>query len=505
MTQLAAHNGNVLPSPEVGKLMELLHAPGEIIAQRYRIIDTLGQGGIGITYHAEDTQTKQAVALKALSLHRLSDWKMLELFEREARVLAGLKHPRIPKYLDYFHVDTPQDRSFYIVQELAEGQSLAAWVEQGWRTNETELRRIATQLLEILSYLQSLPSPVIHRDIKPQNIIRRQDGQIFLVDFGAVQDTYHSTLMRGSTMVGTYGYMAPEQFRGQAVPATDLYGLGATLLFLLTHRSPAELPTDRLKIDFRSQVQISEALTDWLEKLLEPDVADRFSSAKEALAAMRRKPKPSHQSRSSTPWRAIAGVAVATLVVVGVLNHYKYPILSAIGLTPRAMYEGIMGGDIETVTYYLDQGVHVNAREHQDHTPLHWAVSNNKPEIAQLLIDRGADIHIRYDADGHTVLHIAVQHDTKAMAELLIEQGADVHATDNFGNNALHLALKKPNTSHYYGMTLTERNPSLEVVEFLITQGVDIHARNKVGHTPLELARSHQEVADLFQDYNSTN
>ncbi len=83
--------------------------------------------------------------------------------------------------------------------------------------------------------------------------------------------------MRGSTVVGTYGYMAPEQFRGQAVPTTDLYGLGATLLFLLTHRSPAELPTDRLKIDFRSRVQISEDFADCLEKMLDPDVEERFS------------------------------------------------------------------------------------------------------------------------------------------------------------------------------------------------------------------------------------
>ncbi|WP_416207930.1 serine/threonine protein kinase [Coleofasciculus sp. LEGE 07092] len=128
----------------------------------------------------------------------------------------------MPQYLDYFHIDTPQDRSFYIVQQLAEGQSLATWVQNGWRGNEKEIRRIATQLLEILVYLHGLTPPVIHRDIKPHNTIRRDDGQLFLVDFGAVQDTYHSTLMRGSTMVGTYGYMAPEQFRGQAVPATDL-------------------------------------------------------------------------------------------------------------------------------------------------------------------------------------------------------------------------------------------------------------------------------------------
>ncbi|MBE9125034.1 protein kinase domain-containing protein [Coleofasciculus sp. LEGE 07081] len=493
--------------------MELLHAPGDSIAQRYCILSTLGQGGSGITYQAKDTQTRQQVALKALSLHRLTDWKMLELFEREALVLAKLNHPGIPKYLDYFHTDTSQDRSFYIVQQLAEGQSLDVLVNKGWRTNERQVRQIAIQILEILVYLQALKPPVIHRDIKPQNIILHtsphqggaKGGQVFLVDFGAVQDTYHSTFMRGSTMVGTYGYMAPEQFRGQAVPATDLYGLGATLLFLLTHRSPADLPTDRLKIDFRSRVQISEYFADWLEKILEPDVKDRFSSAQEALAALRSKRRINTESSSSTPWKAIAGVGIATVVAVSILNQYKYPILSAMGFTPRALYEGIMGGDIETVRYYLDRGVNVNAREYQDHTPLHWAVSNNKPNIAELLIDRGADIQARYDEDGHTVLHIAVQHDTKDMAELLMNRGADIHTKDNFGNNCLHLALMKSDVSHYYGMVLTEKTPSIEIVELLIERGVDIHAKNNRGETPLYFARSQsQEAAELLQRYGAT-
>lgn len=77
-------------------------------------------------------------------------------------------------------------------------------------------------------YLQQLEPPIIHRDIKPNNIIRDRDGKVFLVDFGAVRDTYYTTSMHGSTVVGTFGYMAPEEFRSKALPARDLYGLGAT-------------------------------------------------------------------------------------------------------------------------------------------------------------------------------------------------------------------------------------------------------------------------------------
>ncbi|HAX77175.1 MAG TPA: serine/threonine protein kinase [Cyanobacteria bacterium UBA11372] len=267
--------------------MELLHQPGDIIAERYQIIDTLGQGGIGITYEAEDLRNSQRVAIKALSLRRMTDWKVLELFEREAKVLSQLNHPGIPRYLDYFQVDAPSDRQFYLVQELASGRSLSSLVENNWRPDELEVRRLAAQLLEILIYLHQLTPPVIHRDIQPRNLIRQENGQIFLVDFGAVQDTYRSTFSAGSTVVGTYGYMAPEQFRGQADPATDLYGLGATLLFLLTHKSPADFPQRRLKIDFRSQVHTSAEFTDWLEIMLEPAPEDRFPSAKAALAALR--------------------------------------------------------------------------------------------------------------------------------------------------------------------------------------------------------------------------
>lgn len=266
-----------------------MHQPEEIIKDRYRILKPLGIGGLATTYAAHDLEMGQEVAIKALSLRRLKDWKSLELFEREGKVLSQLNHPGIPNYLDYFQLDTDDDRRFYIVQEIAPGQSLQDWVESGWHPTELEVRNLAQQLLEILVYLHQISPPVIHRDIKPPNIIRQSEGKILLIDFGAVKDTYRQTLTSGSTLVGTYGYMAPEQFRGQAEPATDLYGLGATLLFLLTHKNPADFPETRLKIDFRSSVNISNELADWLERLLEPMVENRFTSAAEALAILQAK------------------------------------------------------------------------------------------------------------------------------------------------------------------------------------------------------------------------
>lgn len=262
---------------------------GDRIAERYHIHSVLGQGGSGVTYAVEDIHTHQQFALKALSLKGIHDWKHLELFEREAKVLSQLDHPAIPQYIDYFQTDTEGNRWFYIVQALAPGQSLADLVREGWRASPTEVRQIAFQILDILKYLHGLTPPIIHRDIKPQNIIRSENGQIYLVDFGAVQNVYRNTMV-GSTVVGTYGYMAPEHFQGKAVPATDLYSLGATLLFLLTHCSPADLPQKRLKIDFRKAVQLQPEFATWLDHLIEPAVEDRLNSAEEALAELTQPP-----------------------------------------------------------------------------------------------------------------------------------------------------------------------------------------------------------------------
>uniref|UniRef100_UPI00286D0BF7 serine/threonine protein kinase n=1 Tax=Chamaesiphon sp. OTE_8_metabat_110 TaxID=2964696 RepID=UPI00286D0BF7 len=261
---------------------------GELILNdRYQIINILGQGGIATTYAAKDLETDETVAIKVMSLRRAQDWKAIELFEREAKILAQLNHPAIPQYLDYFQIDTDRDREFYIVQSLAPGTPLSVLIDRGWQPEVAEVEQIAAQVLEILNYLHRLAPPVIHRDIKPQNLIKSPKGKIYLVDFGAVQDTYHQTVTGGSTVVGTYGYMAPEQFRGQAYLSTDLYGLATTLLFLLTREDPSKLPHKQLKINFRSSLQLPRKFADWLDRMLEPTVEQRFTTAAEALAVLR--------------------------------------------------------------------------------------------------------------------------------------------------------------------------------------------------------------------------
>lgn len=485
--------------------MELLHNSGDIISQRYRILGILGQGGSGTTYLAANLESDEKVALKALSLSRMSDWKMLELFEREAKVLAQLNNPGIPRYIEYFHTDTTEDRGFYIVQQLAEGKSLAALIEDGYRTTEAEVKQIAAKILEILIYLHTQAPPVIHRDIKPQNIIFKNQSEIFLVDFGAVQNTYYTTFMRGSTVVGTYGYMAPEQFRGQAEPATDLYSLGATLLFLLTHRSPADLPNDGLKIDFRVRLEISEVFADWLEKMLEPDVESRFKSAQDALRELQNlNSSAAIVSKKALGLNTVFKIGVAFFAIAGIIgfaNYYKWWLLNILGLAPPQN----ICGNIHTVRSYLDQtnnpNVFVNDLKAPDKNSqpqtslLSCAVLKRKHDVVLLLLARGADINLKH-RDGMTVLHILLESvnnynssayssrgrldawdlQTIEMLKLLIKHGADVNAQDVHGKAPLNIEFPFSYDELY-----------VKIVKELVNNGANVNLKNKIGHSPLHI------------------
>ncbi|MEZ0367523.1 MAG: serine/threonine protein kinase, partial [Candidatus Sericytochromatia bacterium] len=238
------------------------------------------------THLAVDQHKGLEVVVKELTLSGLDNWKAYDLFEREAKTLGQLRHERIPALVDYFRIEAEEDLRLYIVSERVSGVSLAEKLDAGWHLEESEAIAIARQILGILVYLQGLLPPVVHRDIKPSNLLLSDDGRVSLVDFGAVQSALRPK--GGSTVVGTFGYMAPEQFSGRAVPASDLYSLGATLVHMLAGISPAEMNQEGLRLRFRQHLRCSAALATWLEKLLEPAAEKRPQSAVVALAALER-------------------------------------------------------------------------------------------------------------------------------------------------------------------------------------------------------------------------
>ena len=229
------------------------------LEQYYKILNKLGKGAMGTTYAAEDVNTGKKVALKVISLQNQTDAKSLELLEREVTVLKKLNHPNIPKYIDYFQLE--DDNKLYLVQELVPGKNLNQQVEEGLRLTEKEVKDIASQVLSILDYLHNFDPRIIHRDIKPHNLILSDNGQIFLVDFGAVHNAYYNTMMGETVGIGTIGYMSPEQQIGKPVPASDLYSLGRTLLYLLTRRPPDHLLEHKATVNLeviRDYIQLSD-------------------------------------------------------------------------------------------------------------------------------------------------------------------------------------------------------------------------------------------------------
>ncbi|MEW6493749.1 MAG: serine/threonine-protein kinase [Cyanobacteriota bacterium] len=263
----------------------------QLLQGRYYLQQSLGQNAGRQTWLAQEQlpTSQQQVIVKLLAFSPQMQWDEFKLFEREAQVLQNLNHPRLPKYRDYFSLDRDRGEGlcwFALVQDYIPGQSLQQLLDQGKHFTEEQVRSIATQVLEILIYLHGLNPPVLHRDIKPSNLIWGEDEQIYLVDFGAVQDP---TAVEGATftVVGTAGYAPLEQFYGKAVPASDLYALGASLIHLLTGTAPADLPQRNLRIQFRDRISLNPSFLRWIESLIEPDLERRFSWAAQALEALK--------------------------------------------------------------------------------------------------------------------------------------------------------------------------------------------------------------------------
>ncbi|MGL5064989.1 MAG: serine/threonine protein kinase [Microcoleus sp.] len=262
----------------------------KILKERYAIQKQLSKNAGRIAFLAQDLQTQNLVAIKLLIFGEDVRWDDLKLFEREAQTLQLLSHPAIPRYLDYFDVNTSTGKGFALVQTYIPAKSLEKWLKSGRTFSEAEVKQLAKALLEILDYLHSQQPPVIHRDIKPSNILLTNRsgnsvGDVYLVDFGSVQ-TLAARQGGTITVVGTYGYMPPEQFGGRNVPASDIYSLGATLIYLVTGRHPAELSQSNLQIQFESLVNLNPDLIDWLKQMTQPSLQRRLASAKEALKAL---------------------------------------------------------------------------------------------------------------------------------------------------------------------------------------------------------------------------
>src|SRR5919199_36772 len=264
-----------------------------LLRDRYRAIKAIGQGGFGRTFLAvdEDKPSKPRCVIKQFlppetplipSASNRNSKKAAELFEQEAMRLDELgKHPQIPELLAY----SIQDSRQYVVQEFIDGQNLAQIVETEGTFTEHQIQDLLNSLLPVLHFIHS--HNVIHRDIKPGNIIRRADKQLVLVDFGAAKMATGTALLKTGTSIGSPEYIAPEQARGKAFFTSDLYSLGVTCLYLLTQVSPFDLfdPGEDAWIwrQYLANNPVSEKLGKILDKMIENATNRRYQTAVEVL------------------------------------------------------------------------------------------------------------------------------------------------------------------------------------------------------------------------------
>ncbi|MEM1393110.1 MAG: serine/threonine-protein kinase [Cyanobacteria bacterium P01_H01_bin.150] len=274
-----------------------------ILAGRYLPIKLLGRGGFGAAFLSCDRHTpamRQCVVKQFLPAGNLSPTQLQlaqDLFEREAVVLEeiGSQHDQIPNLFAFFPAIVPglqskqQDQFFYLVQEYIDGENLEEELVRRGEFSEPEILFVMRSILPVLQFVHD--KNIIHRDVKPSNIMRHRNGKLFLLDFGAVKQVTNSPSGAGNSSTGIYslGFAPPEQMSGgQVFPSTDLYALAVTIILLLTGEKDVSQLFDAYsnQLQWQDKVNISPEVAEILEKMLCSAPNQRFQSAEEVLIAL---------------------------------------------------------------------------------------------------------------------------------------------------------------------------------------------------------------------------
>jgi serine/threonine-protein kinase len=282
-------------SPERQARLERGCQPGQVFRGRYQVMRTLGRGGFGVTFLAKDISLPYTPLCVIKQLFPKTNnpavlAKAEERFEREAKTLSQLgSHSQIPRLLDYFRIED----EFYLVQEYVKGNTLTKEVQKKGPLSEDAVKRFLRELLPVVGFIHQ--QQVIHRDIKPPNIIRCQDdNRLVLIDFGAVKEEIaqmsDAVEVKASTtsFIGTVGFAPPEQLSLRPIYASDIYAIGMTCLFLLTGNAPLAFDVNPRtgEVDWQSVVQVSSHFGKILTKMLRISPCDRYQSVDQVLRAL---------------------------------------------------------------------------------------------------------------------------------------------------------------------------------------------------------------------------
>jgi serine/threonine protein kinase len=267
----------------------------QLFRDRYEILRIIGRGGFGVTFLAKNAVLpgNPLCVIKQLcpKVSTRKSWeRACQRFEQEAKILGQLgSHSQIPMLLDYFEMNG----EFYLVQEYVRGSTLAREVRRNGCKSEAAVKQFLRELLPVLQYVHK--HRVIHRDIKPQNMLRcDDDGRLVLIDFGAVKeklvDAAENTLHKTATtnFVGTMGFAPPEQFSLRPVYSSDIYAVGMTCLYLMTGKAPLEFEYDPNtgEIAWQQHVEISASFAQIIGKMVKISLEERFKTVDDLMWAL---------------------------------------------------------------------------------------------------------------------------------------------------------------------------------------------------------------------------
>jgi serine/threonine protein kinase len=313
-TQVLASPGSATagPAPDVAA----------ILATRHEVLSSLGEGGMGLVYRVRDRETNEILALKLLRPEIASDPAMMERFKDEIRLARRITHKNVCRIYDFNRVDDLA----YITMEFVDGESLRAYLKRAGKLSPERVIDLARQIAAGLG--EAHAQGVVHRDLKPENVLLARDGLVKLMDFGIARALEGATTTT-QTVIGTPGYMAPEQSQGKSVDQrTDLYALGLILYECLTGRrafagaTPVEVALKQIKERPVSPRQLLSSTPLHLEAIvmrcLEKEPSRRFASAAELQRTLT---PPSEPPRQDAPrWRKLAAISAAALLVVVVVH-----------------------------------------------------------------------------------------------------------------------------------------------------------------------------------------
>lgn len=292
-----------------------VQAPPLLLNGRYRLLSKIGEGGFSAVYKVEDTGLSNALrSVKEMRWQGADPQEarqVIDAFQQEARLLATLNHPNLPRVYDHFE----QAGRWYLVMDLIEGQTLATCLEEAPKKKLSFQRvlPLARQLCSVLSYLHNRQPPVIFRDLKPSNIMVTEEDHLYLIDFGIAR-LFKPGKQKDTMIMGSPGYAAPEQYgRGQTTEQTDIYGLGATLHHLLSGRDPGEEPFKFPVLNLPHMGHAGPEMAKLVERMLALDVQKRPATILEVRQELQKIAELSTKAQAVPSKKPAAGDKTTTV------------------------------------------------------------------------------------------------------------------------------------------------------------------------------------------------